>query len=422
MIDFSQSIGIISIMKILKRKRGGPAISNRGNKMPYSPIRKLTNFADEAKKRGINVYHLNIGQPDIETPKEIFEAIANYRERVLGYGPSGGILELRLAVVDYHRRMGFDIDLDNVWITIGGSEAIAFAIMTVCDPNDEIIVFEPFYTNYNGISVMAGVKLIPILTSIKNGFHLPPKRRIEERISKRTKAILINTPNNPTGTVLTEEEMFIIQRLCKKYGLFLLSDEVYREFAYDGRVHVSALSLPEIQEQVIVLDSISKRFSACGARVGTIVCRNKKVMDSLLRFCQARLCPPTLEQVGAVAAYRNIDKYIKPMIDEYEHRRNVLFDSLREIPEVYGHIPEGAFYTVIRLPVRDADDFCRWLLTDFHYENSTVMLAPANGFYSSLKKGKNEVRIAYVLKEQNLRKAIVCLKKGLEAYKIKTGQ
>lgn len=384
--------------------------------MPYSPIRKLSSFADEAKKRDIKIYHLNIGQPDIETPKEIFEAIANYQEPVLGYGPSGGLLDLRLAVVEYYRKLGFDIGLDNIWITTGGSEAIIFAMMTVCDPNNEIIVFEPFYTNYNGFSVMSNIRLVPILTKVENGFHLPAVEIIEKKITPRTKAILINTPNNPTGTVLSEEEMFILKKICKKHNLFLLSDEVYREFVYDGKEQISALSLPEIEEQVIVMDSISKRFSACGARVGSIISRNKGIMDALIRFCQARLCPPTLEQVGAIAAYKNIETYIKPMIEEYEHRRNVLFECLQKIPGVYGHKPEGAFYTVLRLPVKDADHFCQWLLTDFNYQHKTVMLAPANGFYSSLKKGKNEVRIAYVLKEEELRAAMEVLGAALEAY------
>jgi|UniRef100_A0A7V3VU64 aspartate aminotransferase len=391
-------------------------LSKRADRMPYSPIRKLSVFADEAKKKGIKVYHLNIGQPDIETPIEIFEAIANYREKVLGYGPSGGILELRLAVLDYYRNLGFDLDLDNIWITIGGSEAIIFAMMTVCDPNDEIIVFEPYYTNYNGFAVMSNIKLVAIETKIQNGFHLPPESEIKKRITTRTRAILINTPNNPTGTVLTEEEMFILQRLSKKYNLFILSDEVYREFIYDGKEHVSALSLPDIVDRVIVIDSISKRFSACGARVGCIISRNKKVMDAIIRFCQARLCPPTLEQIGAVAAYKYIDKYITPMIKEYEHRRNVLFDCLKQIPDVYGHKPEGAFYTVLSLPVKDADHFCQWLLTDFSHENSTVMLAPANGFYSTLKKGRDQVRIAYVLKEEDLRRAVDALGIALKKY------
>jgi aspartate aminotransferase len=290
-------------------------------------------------------------------------------------------------------------------------------MMTVCDPGDEVIVFEPFYTNYNGFAMMAQIKLVPITTRVEDGFHLPDYKTIEKRITSRTKAIIINTPNNPTGTVLTEEEMFIIHNICKKHGLFLLSDEVYREFVYDGKRQISALSLPEIEEQVIVMDSISKRFSACGARVGSIVCRNKDIMDVLIRFCQARLCPPTLEQVGAIAAYRNIDRYIQPMISEYEHRRNILFEDIQKIPGVYGHKPEGAFYTVLRLPIRNADTFCRWLLTDFDYKKKTVMLAPANGFYSSTGKGVNEVRIAYVLKEENLRQAVDVLKVALETYK-----
>uniref|UniRef100_A0A7V0Z404 Aminotransferase n=1 Tax=candidate division WOR-3 bacterium TaxID=2052148 RepID=A0A7V0Z404_UNCW3 len=400
-----------------KEIKKGISLSSRADRMPYSPIRKLSAFADEAKKKGIKVYHLNIGQPDIETPVEIFESIANYREMVLGYGPSGGILELRLAVLDYYRNLGFDLDLDNIWITIGGSEAIIFAMMSVCDPNDEIIVFEPFYTNYNGFAVMSNIKLVAIETKIENGFHLPPESEIKKKITSRTRAILINTPNNPTGTVLTEEEMFILQRLCKKYNLYILSDEVYREFIYDGKEHISALSLPEIEDRVILMDSISKRFSACGARVGCIISRNKKVMDALIRFCQARLCPPTLEQIGAIAAYRHIDKYITPMIKEYEHRRDVLFDCLKEIPEVYGHKPEGAFYTVLSLPVKDADRFCHWLLTDFSYENSTVMLAPANGFYSTPEKGRDQIRIAYVLKEEDIRKAVNALDIALKKYK-----
>jgi len=384
--------------------------------MPYSAIRKLAPYAEEAKKRGTKVFHLNIGQPDIETPVEIFAAISQFRGKVLSYGPSGGMLDLRVAVVDYHRQLGFDLDIDNVWITTGGSEAIIFAMMTVCDPGDEIIVFEPFYTNYNGFAVMSQVKLVPITTSVEHGFHLPDKETIEGKISDRTRAILINTPNNPTGTVLTEEEMFIVNGLCKKYGLFLLSDEVYREFVYDGVHQVSALSLSEIKDQVIVMDSISKRFSACGARVGSIISSNKMLMDRILKFGQARLCPPTLEQVGAIAAYKNIEKYIRPMIDEYENRRDVLFQGLRSIPGVVCHKPEGAFYTVTRLPVNDTDSFCRWLLTDFESDKKTVMLAPANGFYATSGKGMDEVRIAYVLKEPDLREAIEVLKKALNNY------
>ena len=394
-----------------------PILSKRAFAMPQSPIRKLSPFADEAKERGVHVFHLNIGQPDIETPKQMFDAIAHFREKVLRYGPSGGLLDLRLAVADYYRRVGIDVDLDNVWITTGGSEAILFAMMAVCDPGDEIIVFEPFYTNYNGLAVMAQVKLVPITTKVENGFHLPMQKRIESKVTRKTKAILINTPNNPTGTVLSEEEMYILYKVCKKHGLFLLSDEVYREFVYDGRVQTSALSLPEIQDQVIVLDSISKRFSACGARVGCIINRSKKIMDEIIKFSQARLCPPTIAQIGAIGAYKNFDRYIKPVVAEYEHRRDFLFDGLQKIAGVYGHKPEGAFYTVLRLPVKDADAFCRWLLSDFEYKKKTVMLSPARGFYSSPRKGTNEVRIAYVLKEDDLRDALIVLDAALKMFK-----
>lgn len=394
-----------------------PKLSKRAFAMPFSPIRKLSPFADEARQKGIHVYHLNIGQPDIQTPKEMFEAIASFREKVLSYGPSGGLLDLRLAVADYYRRVGIDVDLDNVWITTGGSEAILFAMMAVCDPGDEIIVSEPFYTNYNGLAIMSQVKLVPVTTRVENGFHLLPQKMIEDRITRRTKAILINTPNNPTGTVLTEEEMYVLYKVCKKHKLFLLSDEVYREFVYDGRVQISALSLPEIQDRVIVLDSISKRFSACGARVGCIINRNKQVMEEIIKFSQARLCPPTIEQVGAIAAYRNFDRYIKPVITEYEHRRDFLFAGLQRIKGVFGHKPEGAFYTVLRLPVKDADRFCRWLLSDFEHDRQTVMLAPANGFYSSPRRGRSEVRIAYVLKEDDLRNALIVLDTALKKYK-----
>lgn len=406
-----------SAKKIKKHRVSKPKLSKRAFAMPFSPIRKLSPYAEEARKKGIHVFHLNIGQPDIETPREMFDAIGAYREKVLRYGPSGGLLDLRLAVADYYRRVGIDVDLDNVWITTGGSEAILFALMAVCDPGDEIIVFEPFYTNYNGLAIMAGVKLVPITTRVENGFHLPLQKKIEEKITRKTRAILINTPNNPTGTVLTEEEMYVLYKICKKHGLFLLSDEVYREFVYDGRVQVSALSLPQIQEQVIVLDSISKRFSACGARVGCIINRNKKIMDEIIKFNQARLCPPTMEQVGAVAAYRNFDRYIKPVIVEYERRRDFLFARLQKMDGIYGHKPEGAFYTVLRLPVKDADKFCRWLLSDFEYNKQTVMLAPANGFYSSPKKGMSEVRIAYVLKEVDLKNALLVLDAALKKYK-----
>jgi len=394
-------------------------ISKRAQEMPSSPIRKLASLADAAKKKGIKVYHLNIGQPDIETPKEIFKAMCEFKNKVLEYGPSGGLVELRLAIVDYFKDRNISIELDNVWITTGGSEAIIFAMMTVCDVYDEILVFEPFYTNYNGFATMAQVKLVPIPTSVEEGFHLPSKNRIIECITPRTKAILLCNPNNPTGTVYTEEELYILTQIAKKLNLYLLTDEVYREFTYDKRHHVSALELYDIKDRVVVMDSISKRFSACGARIGCLVTRNKKVFDAVLKLGQARLCPPTLEQVGAIAAYKNIDKYIKPMITEYQHRRDVLYDKLKEIDGVFCNKPEGAFYTVVRLPVRDADHFCAWLLTDFCYRKKTIMLAPANGFYTSLDKGQSEVRIAYVLKEKDLIDALDILKVALEKYQEK---
>ncbi len=406
-----------SAKKSKKPRVWRPKLSNRAFAMPFSPIRKLSPYAEEARQKGVHVFHLNIGQPDIETPREMFDAICAYREKVLRYGPSGGLLDLRLAVADYYRRVGIDIDLDNVWITTGGSEAILFAFMSVCDPGDEIIVFEPFYTNYNGLAVMSGVKLVPLTTRVENGFHLPSQKSIEDKINRKTRAILINTPNNPTGTVLSEEEMYVLYKICRKRGLFLLSDEVYREFVYDGRVQVSALSMPQIQDQVIVLDSISKRFSACGARVGCIINRSKKLMDEIIKFSQARLCPPTIEQVGAIGAYKNFDRYIKPVIVEYEQRRDFLFSGLQKIPGVYGHKPEGAFYTVLRLPIKDAEKFCRWLLSDFEYKKQTVMLSPASGFYSTPRKGRNEVRVAYVLKKDDLKNALVVLDAALKKYK-----
>lgn len=334
-------------------------------------------------------------------------------------GHIGGLVELRLAIVDYFKNRNIALELDNVWITTGGSEAIIFAMMTVCDVSDEIIVFEPFYTNYNGFSIMSQIKLVPIPSSVENGFHLPATEKIIEKITPRTKAILICNPNNPTGTVYTEEELYILSKIAKKHNLYLLADEVYREFVYDRKQHVSALELFDIKDRVIIIDSISKRFSACGARVGCLITRNRSVFDAILKFGQARLCPPTLEQVGAIAAYKHIDKYIRPMTVEYEHRRDILYDKLKKIEGIFCHKPEGAFYTVVRLPVKDADHFCSWLLTDFNHQNKTTMLAPANGFYTSLDKGANEVRIAYVLKEKDLIDALDILEIALKKYREK---
>lgn len=385
--------------------------------MPSSPIRKLAPLADEAKKRGVKVYHLNIGQPDIHTPREFFDAVGKFTEPVLAYGPSGGIVELRLAIVDYLASYGISIDLDEVWVTTGGSEAILFSLWSIADPGDEVIVFEPFYTNYNGFAAAAGVKLVPIKLSVEQGFRLPAQKEIEKYITKKTRAILICTPNNPTGTVLTPEEMFVLGQVVKKHKLYLISDEVYREFIYDNREHTSALTLPDIEDQVIVTDSISKRFSACGARIGFVVSHNKKVMATMLKFAQARLCPPTVEQYGAVACFKNMHRFMKSMIAEYDKRRKVLIEELAKIEGVLTATPEGAFYTVARLPVKDAEKFAAWLLTDFSSDKKTVMVAPAAGFYASKKAGRDEVRIAYVLEEPSLKDAIDILGLALKEYK-----
>jgi len=391
-------------------------ISERGKRMPPSPIRKLAPLADEAKKRGIHIYHLNIGQPDIPTPKEFFDAIKRFKEPVLSYGPSGGIVELRLAIVDYFAFYGIEIDLDNVWITTGGSEALLFTFLAVADPGDEILVFEPFYTNYNGFAGMTSVKLVPIKLDVEKGFRIPPQKTIESYITSKTKAILLCNPNNPTGTTMSEEEMYLIKKVVKKHDLFLIADEVYREFIYDGKQHISALSIPEIEERVIVTDSISKRFSACGARIGFLVSRNREIMRTVLKFAQARLCPPTMDQIGAVALFKNMTKYLKSIIREFETRRNILYEELKKMRGVTVHKPEGAFYTVIKLPVKDTDRFAEWLLSEFSMENKTVMVAPASGFYATKNAGKNEIRIAYVLKKNDLIDALKILSHALEAY------
>jgi len=390
-------------------------ISQRGINMPASPIRKLAPHADEAKKRGTKVYHLNIGQPDIETPPEFFEALRKFRDPVLAYGPSGGIVQLRIAIVDYFSEYGIKIELDDVWVTTGGSEAILFALWASTDPGDEVICFEPFYTNYNGFAAAAGVKLVPVKLSLEQGFRLPPQDVIESYVTPKTKAILICTPNNPTGTVLSKEEMFVLGQIARNLNLYIISDEVYREFTYDGREHTSALTLPDIEDRVIVTDSISKRFSACGARIGFVTSRNAELMATMLKFAQARLCPPTIEQYGAVACFRNVHRFMKPMIAEYDTRRKVLVEELSRIKGVVTAKPEGAFYTVVKLPVRDAEHFATWLLTDFSQDGKTVMVAPAAGFYAS-DAGKDEVRIAYVLEEKALKDAIGLLGQALKQY------
>lgn len=392
-------------------------LSDRGNKMPASPIRRLIPYANEAKRKGIEVYHLNIGQPDIPTPPEIFEAIRNFSEEVLPYGPSEGLSETREIIADYFKRYGIDVSPEEVFITTGGSEAIIFSLMAITDPGDEVLIPEPFYTNYNGFAHMCSVKLVPIPTSVEDGFRLPPQDIIEERITQRTRGIIIITPNNPTGTVYTHEEMEMIGRISAKHNLFVFSDEVYREFVFDGRKHTSILEIEGIEERCAVIDSISKRFSACGARIGFVVSRNKKFIDALLRFGQARLCPPTIEQFGAIAGFRYMDRFMEKMVEEYRKRRDVVYEEIKKIEGAFTLKPEGAFYTVVRLPVRNAEDFIVWMLTSFSMEGKTTMVAPANGFYATPGKGEDEVRIAYVLEIEKLKHAMEILRAGIERYK-----
>ena len=391
-------------------------LSERGNLMPSSPIRRLVPFADQAKEQGKHVYHLNIGQPDIKTPDSFMNPIRNFNLPVLEYGPSAGLTSLRKKLVEYYKRFDIDLEYEDILITTGGSEAIIFTLMAICDQGDEIIIPEPFYTNYNGFAVEAGVKVVPITSGIEDDFQLPPIETIAAKITDKTRAVMICNPNNPTGYVYSKEELRLLRELVLKHDLFLLSDEVYREFVYDGEVHSSVMHLPGIEDRAIMLDSVSKRYSACGARIGMIVTRNREVIQAALKFGMARLCPPTIEQVGTEAGIDTQQAYFDEVIKEYTERRDVMVKALREMPGVVAPNPKGAFYLVARLPVDDADRFAKWLLTDFSIDNETVMVAPANGFYSTPGLGKNEVRIAYVLNVRDIKKAMRILAEGLKAY------
>ncbi|WP_456407559.1 pyridoxal phosphate-dependent aminotransferase [Caldithrix abyssi] len=391
-------------------------LSNRGQAMPPSPIRKLAPFADQAKERGLHVYHLNIGQPDIKTPETFLQSIKNFNQPVLAYGPSAGLPSLRKKLAEYYNRFDINVTYENILVTTGGSEAIIFAMMAICDPGDEIIVPEPFYTNYNGFAVEAGVKIVPITSKIDDDFQLPPIESIAEKITDRTRGILICNPNNPTGYVYSRQELENLREIVLKHDLFLLSDEVYREFVYDGLTHTSILQLEGIEDRTIMMDSVSKRYSACGARIGMIVSKNQEVIEACLRFGQARLCPPTIEQIGTEAGIDTPQEYLDEVIAEYNERRNVMVNMLRQMPGVVAPMPKGAFYLVVKLPVDDADKFAQWLLTDFNVDNETVMIAPANGFYSTPGLGKDEVRIAYVLNVDDIKKSMNILARGLQAY------
>jgi len=391
-------------------------ISQRGREIQESPIRKLKPFADKAEERGIHVYYINIGQPDIATPQPVWDALKHFDEEVLSYGPAQGFLDLRQAIADYFRSYSIEASADNITITVGGSEAIHFAFSVAADPGEDIIIPEPFYTNYNGFAACAGVNIVPLTLSVEDGFRLPPIERIAEKISPKTKAILLNSPSNPTGTVYTPEELERVVALALEKDLFIIADEVYKEFVYDGAVHKSILEYEEIKDRAIVVDSISKRFSCCGARIGAVITRNEEVSQSVLKFAQARLCPPTLEQKMALAAYRMGRDYFDPVQREYQLRRDVLFEGLKDIPGIVIQKPQGAFYYIVRLPIQDSEHFVRWMLTDFQMDNETVMVAPAQGFYSTPGKGLDEVRMAYVLKENDLKRAIAVFKAGLQEY------
>ncbi len=390
-------------------------ISKRGQKLPPSPIRKLIPYSELAKKKGIHVYHLNIGQPDIETPPEFWNAVKNYAQKVLAYGNSQGMADYLDKLSEYYNRCNLRINPEDIIVTTGGSEAIIFAMTAIADPGEEIIVFEPFYTNYNGFAVQAGIKLVPLTTKAENGFHLPSAEEIESKINSKTRGIMYCNPNNPTGTLYTQEEIFRLRDIVKKHNLFLLADEVYREYIYEGE-YTSIMDLTDIQDQIIMLDSISKRYSACGARIGNLVTKNRDVYTAALHMGQARLCSPTLEQVGAAAAYELSDDYFKQMIGEYKNRRDVVYDGLMKIKGTICIKPSGAFYIMAKLPIDSAEEFAKFMLTDFNQNGKTVMIAPGPGFYASENQGESECRIAYVLNTHDLEDAMNILKQGIEAY------
>ena len=393
-----------------------PTISERGERMPQSPIRKLTPLANAAKKRGIHVYHLNIGQPDLPTPQVALDAIKKIDRTVLEYSPSQGFLSYREKWVMYYAKYKINVNADDIIITSGGSEAVLFAFLSCLNPGDEIIVPEPAYANYMAFAVAAGAVIRTIATTIEEGFSLPKVEKFEELINDRTRAILICNPNNPTGYLYTRREMNQIRDLVKKYDLYLFSDEVYREFIYTGSPYISACHLKDIEQNVILIDSVSKRYSECGIRVGALITKNAEVRKAVMKFCQARLSPPLLGQIAAEASIEAGENYNRDVYDEYVERRKCLIDGLNRIPGVYSPVPMGAFYTTVQLPVDDAEKFCAWCLTDFSYENETVMMAPAAGFYTTPGAGIDQVRIAYVLKKEDLIRALFLLRKALEKY------
>lgn len=393
-----------------------PKISKRGIEMPSSPIRKLAPLSDSAKARGLKVYHLNIGQPDLPTPKAGLDALKNMDRTILEYSPSDGYRSYREKLVGYYAKYNINISADEIIITTGGSEAVLFAFLACLNPGDEIIVPEPAYANYMAFAVSAGAIIRPVSSTIEEGFSLPPIEKFEELINERTKGIMICNPNNPTGYLYSRAEMNQIKKLIQKYDLYLFSDEVYREFIYTGSPYVSACHLVGIEENVVLIDSVSKRYSECGIRIGALITKNKELRNAVMKFCQARLSPPLIGQIVAEASIDADPDYLQDTYEEYVERRKFLIDRLNMIPGVYSPIPMGAFYTVVKLPVDDADKFCEWCLSDFEYEGQTIFMAPASGFYTTPGLGKNEVRMAYVLNKEDLGNALTVLEKALEAY------
>ncbi|MEJ6736476.1 MAG: pyridoxal phosphate-dependent aminotransferase [Flavobacteriales bacterium] len=393
-----------------------PELSNRGLEMPESPIRKLVPYAEAAKKKGRTVYHLNIGQPDIETPKVAIDAIKNIDLGVIEYSHSAGIESYRKCLAAYYNNLNLDVSFEDILVTTGGSEALLFAFNSCLNEGDEVIIPEPFYANYNGFAKTAGVNVVPVTSSINEGFALPPIEEFEKLITNKTKAILICNPGNPTGYLYSEEELNTLRDMVKKHDLYLIADEVYREFCYDGQAHYSVFNLEGIDDNMIVIDSVSKRYSMCGARIGAFISKNKKLVDIALKYAQARLSPPTLGQIAGEAALATPQSYFDDVISEYVSRRDIVIKGLNNIDGVKCPNPGGAFYAVAELPVKNAERFCQWLLEEFDYNNQTVMIAPAAGFYATKGLGEREVRIAYVLNKESLENAIECLEQALKVY------
>lgn len=393
-----------------------PTISLKGSKMPSSPIRKLVPFAEAAKKRGTHVIHLNIGQPDIKTPKVALDAVKNAKIKTLAYSRTEGSEEYRSKIAAYYAKHDLTVDASDIIVTTGGSEALSFTMGSILDKGDEVIIPEPFYANYNGFATANGVNIVPIISKLEDNFSLPPIGEFEKLITEKTKAVLICNPGNPTGYLYTKEEINQLAALVKKHDIFLIADEVYREFAYDGKKHHSLLSIPSIENNAIVIDSVSKRYSMCGARIGCLVSKNKELIQTALKFAQARLSPPTLAQIASEAALETPDSYFNDVIEEYVSRRNVLINELKKVEGVKVAQPNGAFYCVVELPVKDSDAFAQWLLESFDIDGETVMVAPAAGFYASKGLGKNQIRIAYVLEKEQLKKAVHIIAEGLKQY------